>query len=140
MKVLEQIEVGGKYFAITESATPKGGRQWGNPVRLRLVEVAKERFEKGLNNVQLPRNKDVNILMEYEVDARNQGSRSGHFKRFKKLKGELKEIPAVKAYEKKQELEKSTIQIPPSFKDCVGQAKQEAQGLVEAQRSQARRL
>lgn len=40
----------------------------------------------------------------------------------------------------REELQSSTVQIPPSFNQCVDHAKSESQGAIQAQRAQARRL
>ncbi|MGV7183791.1 hypothetical protein [Xanthomonas axonopodis] len=49
-------------------------------------------------------------------------------------------LAKLRAVNMKNSLNETTISIPPSYKECVDQAKSESQEIIHAQRAQARRL
>ncbi|WP_414485988.1 hypothetical protein, partial [Stenotrophomonas maltophilia] len=56
---------------------------------------------------------------------------------FEKAEGLMQGVLAKQA---REELDSTTLQMPPDFRECVNQAKSESQGTAATQRAQARRL
>lgn len=88
-KVHQAISDNKHTYAIIETASSSAGREWGIFVNLNTVKVENQHIDQ-LEAYRLKGNPLVEVLSSKEVDARNQGPRSGYGRALKDM---LEQLP-----------------------------------------------
>lgn len=88
-KVHQAISDDKHTYAVVETASSGGGRAWGIFVNLNTVKIENKHIDQ-LEAYRLKGNPLVEVLSSKEVDARNQGPRSGYGRALKDM---LEKLP-----------------------------------------------